>query len=96
MQKEQPSVSPKLVLWDPNFTIKDPFFRVAVHPDASMEEMALFFLGYKLKDSEKGADFLQLTVPGTNDKFCIGTWEKFLENANDEQIREVKQTLRMG
>lgn len=84
---------PTMVLWKSDFTDNDPFFRLTFDPRETKANMVHNILGADFHDIDEAPNAIGEITTSDGIVFCVGTWEAFLLDANEEQVKSVIEFL---
>lgn len=80
-----------MILWKTDFTNDDPFFRLSFDPGETKASMVHNKIGEDIQTDESPYAILDIGTP--DGVYCVGTWEAFLIDAKEEQVKHVKDYL---
>lgn len=83
---------PSMIMWRADFSKEDPFFRLSFDPNETKASMVRNITGFEIQTDESPNAILDIN---TRDGIviCVGSWEAFLGDASDEQVKEVLDCL---
>ena len=86
------SISPTMVLWDPNFTPDDAHYLLSFKEQETKTNMVKDTIGLVLPD-EYNQDLVLKLPDSCGDETWVADWETFLAVAKPEQIEHIKSVL---